>query len=305
MVITRQSSGIRAARQAFTLVELLVVIAVIGILIALLLPAVQAAREASRSVTCRSNLKQIGLGILQYDLIRRHLPTSRGFVSDPTYPQFQGRKPTAASAFVQILPFVQEEQLYKQFDPNLQIDQGSNVDFARTSIAWLRCPSMKAPNFELDPGWDSYAVCTGSAYDHFTNELDPNYNNGAIITPFNVSLDKFTNPPTVRAISRQDGTSKTLAAGELNFGLKNYPQGGPTSWAFYYPAISNAAMAGVFNADRLITSFREWDTFRSDHPGGVNFVFLDGTVRFISDTTNPDILKSLAARNDGGPNGSF
>jgi prepilin-type N-terminal cleavage/methylation domain-containing protein/prepilin-type processing-associated H-X9-DG protein len=297
MFNSRQSVGIRAARQAFTLVELLVVIAVIGILIAVLLPAVQAAREAARSSTCRSNLKQMGLAILQHDLVRRRLPSAETFTGNINGPA-SGIVLTDGSAFVQILPFMQEESLYKRYDPTLSISAAANVDFKNSAIAVLRCPTMQLPTAGADPGWDSYAVCTGSGYGHFTNESDPNYHNGAIVNPI---VRGVTTKTSAKLISQQDGTSKTLAVGELNFGLKNFPTGGPSSWAFYYPAVSNASMAGVFNADRLITNFWEWDTFRSDHPGGVNFVFVDGAVRFISDTTNPDILKSLAARNDGGP----
>jgi prepilin-type N-terminal cleavage/methylation domain-containing protein/prepilin-type processing-associated H-X9-DG protein len=301
------------SRGAFTLVELLVVIAVIGILIALLLPAVQAAREAARAATCRSNLKQIGLAMLQYDLAKKRLPPAQTFQlsSAATAATFGttgvgGVVMTDGSVFIGMLPYLEEGALFQSYDPTLSINDPNNIPFRDTPLKILRCPSMQQPDPALSPAWDSYAACTGSVYEHFINQNDPNYDNGAIINPI---VHNVLAKTSVQEINNLDGTSKTLAAGELNFGLKNFPggpqSGGPTQWASGYPCTAKASMAGVFNSDHLITGFWEWDTFRSDHTGGANFVLVDGSVRFIADTTNPDLLKSLAARDDGGPTESF
>ncbi len=145
------------------------------------------------------------------------------------------------------------------------------------------------------PGWGSYAVCTGSVYGHFVNQANPQYDNGAII-------DADKGRTMIRTISTQDGTSKTFLAGELNYGLTNFPPyGGATEWASGYPFCSTATTCGVWDSTQIIISgtFYELNTFRGDHPAGVLMVMLDGSVHFMEDTTNPGTLDLLAQRNDG------
>ncbi len=159
-----------ASRGAFTLVELLVVIVVIGVLIALLLPAVQAAREAARRMQCSNNLKQIALAFHQYDLAHHALPNT----SDAQW----------LSAFFNVLPFLEEESLYKQYDrsTSLSTPTAQNAAVASTPLAVFRCPSMIISDPTIQPvsgcTWGSYAVCTGSVYGHFSNNKAPGYDNG-------------------------------------------------------------------------------------------------------------------------------
>ena len=282
----------RTRLHGFTLVELLVVIAVIGLLMSLLLPAVQAAREAGRSTACDNNLKQIGLAIHQYDQIRKCLPPAQ---------------PLGTSPFLVILPYLDEQSLYSRYNQKLSYSDPANIDVTNSAIAAYRCPSMVLPDKAPSPGWSSYAVCTGSGDSHFTNASAPDYHNGAIVDPAAHHVRT-----SVYLISTLDGTGKTLMAGDMNYGLKNAAQltnnqivGGTTQWAFVYTGCAIGSIAGVFDSDHMITGFLEWDTFRSDHPGGVNFVMVDGSVKFISETTNDSILKSLAIRDDGGPSASF
>jgi prepilin-type processing-associated H-X9-DG protein len=152
----------------------------------------------------------------------------------------------------------------------------------------------------------SYGICTGSGYSRFpiaiaTGRPDPNNHNGAIIDPIRgkTSLAKITSA---------DGTSHTFLAGELDFGLVNYHErtggtgttaGGTTRWAFAYPGVTWCSTAGVFNSDRLVNGFLEWETFRSEHPSGVNMLFVDGSIRLITDTTDEETLDAMAAANDG------
>ncbi len=144
------------------------------------------------------------------------------------------------------------------------------------------------------PGWGSYAVCTGSVYGHFVNISAPGYDNGAII-------DTTKGTTRIRTISNQDGTSKTFLGGDLNFGLTNFLYGGATVWASGYPFSSTATTCGVFNSTKNMIpgTFYELNTFRSDHPAGVNMAMVDGSVRFIVDIMSPDTLNLLAQRNDG------
>src|SRR5262249_3479882 len=152
---------------------------------------------------------------------------------------------------------LQEEPLLRRYDPSVALDQPANADFRNTPLKILRCPTMRPPEPASSPAWDSYAACTGSVYEHFTNAADPNFHNGAIINPI---VHNHLAQTTVHEIATMDGTSKTLAFGELNFGLKNFPLGGPqsagpTSWNSGYPCTAKASMAGVFNSDHLITAF--------------------------------------------------
>ncbi|MDZ4817572.1 MAG: DUF1559 domain-containing protein [Planctomycetota bacterium] len=281
----------------FTLVELLVVIAIIGILVAMLLPAIQAAREAARRITCTNNLHQIGMGMLLFDHNYKRLPAAI-----QTHPSTGEH--LMGSAFISILPFMEESVLYSRYDMTKGPTDGTNLEVTRTKLPVFLCPSMVTPSGGTDGGVASYGVCTGSGYCRYplrTSDQKPDLtnHNGAIVDP-------IRGPTKVAVISMQDGTSKTVMVGELDYGLINIKErsggsidGGSTVWGTAYPGMTWCSMAGVFNSDRLVTGFLEWETFRSDHSGGVNFVMVDGSVQFISEETHPDILDRLAERNDG------
>jgi prepilin-type N-terminal cleavage/methylation domain-containing protein/prepilin-type processing-associated H-X9-DG protein len=285
-------------RSAFTLVELLVVIAIIGILVALLLPAVQAAREAARRSQCSNNLKQIGLAMLNFDSAKKRLPSS-----ETIHPTTMAR--TGGSAFVPILPYLEEEALFEQYDPTLNLSMSPNDAFSQASVAILRCPSMVFYSGDPPPGWASYAVNTGSTTSHYAHVMfTPDFHNGAIVD----ALAAPTKKTSVRLIGSCDGASKTFLAGDLDYGLigPTTACGGPpdisdyTKWADGYPVgRSHGTTYGVFNSDRLIINCAEFYTFRSDHPGGVNLVMVDGSVHFVRETIHSDTLKNLASRKDG------
>jgi len=267
--------------RGFSLVELLVVMAIIATLVGVLLPAVQSARESARRTQCGLKLRQIGLAAHLHDSVKRRLPGSLGE---------QGE-----SCFVPLLPFLEEGALYARYDATKPLADATNKEFRESRIAGFVCPSMVVPTPAPAPGWASYALCTGSGYGHFINSWHPEYHNGAIIQPNKGKV-------ALKNISAADGTTKTFLGGELDYGLGLIPgfgNGGLTRWAEGYPFQSSASTAGVFNATRLITGFRELDTFRSDHPGGVQMVFCDASVRFVPETASPDVLRYLANRADG------
>jgi prepilin-type N-terminal cleavage/methylation domain-containing protein len=285
-------------RSAFTLVELLVVIAIIGILIALLLPAVQAAREAARRSQCTNNLKQIGLAMLNFDNANKRLPPS-----ETINPMTMAR--SGGSAFIPILPFLEEETLFEQYNPNLSLSASPNDVFSQASVSVFHCPSMLFYKGEPPLGWASYAVNTGTTTSHhFYASSTPDFHNGAIVD----ALASDTKKTSVRLIGSLDGTSKTFLAGEMDYGLivpttlcgGGPGQGGNTKWADGYPVgASHGTVYGVFNSDRLVTGCPEWYTFRSDHPSGVIMVMVDGSVHFVRDVILTDTLKQLASRRDG------
>ncbi|MGD9128657.1 MAG: DUF1559 domain-containing protein, partial [Planctomycetia bacterium] len=148
-------------QKGFTLVELLVVIAIIGILIALLLPAIQAAREAARKLGCANNLKQIGLGIMNYESTHHHFPPGRvGCDRDSTGNYCNGiHQEVATSGFVAILPHLELQNIYDLFNfssgPWTEQDAswitvGSNRDAVAQRPPVFVCPSDTAEPFYKD-----------------------------------------------------------------------------------------------------------------------------------------------------------
>ncbi len=284
--------------------ELLVVIAIIGLLVALLLPAVQSARESARRASCVNNLKQIGLAMQQFDDRNKRLPSAE--MVKPSAP----RQANGASAFVPLLPFLEETAMYERFNPNQMVTSDTNYAIVRTKIAVFTCPSMAFIGNEPEPGWGSYAVSTGSAYPHFVNINDPEYHNGAIVDPLRPKIKLVS----IAKLGALDGTSHTFLAGDMDYGLSNIramegtsgiEPGGQTVWWSGYPTQSQGSTAGVFNADRIYIRFHELMTFRSDHPSGVNMLMVDGSVHFIDENTDADVLKYLAKRDDGKQPASF
>ncbi|HEY2827005.1 MAG TPA: DUF1559 domain-containing protein, partial [Pirellulales bacterium] len=194
--------------RGFSLVELLVVIGIVGLLIGVLVPAVQAAREAARSTQCGNHLKQIGLAMQMYSCARKRLPPAR-FSDDG----FNG-------ALLLILPYLEEQNAATQFDESVPYQSSpQNTAVANLAMPVYLCPSMQLPRGvpDSDPNCNetgapgSYAVSTGSGISFVFNFIPPQ--NGAIIHP------KFGSTK-IEKISATDGTSKTLLVGEMNYGLK-------------------------------------------------------------------------------------
>jgi prepilin-type N-terminal cleavage/methylation domain-containing protein len=288
-------------RHAFTIVELLVAITIIGILIALLLPAVSATREAARRMQCSNNLRQIGMALQMYNDQRGQLPPAgRGHLS----------------AFILILPYLENGSLYEQYDMDagayVSAGADQNKKVVQQKIPAYLCPSMylprEVPETNVLCGQESGAP-GGYALNVGTNNpwpLDAEYN-GAFADP-NTARGHSSNT-SMLTISNRDGTSNTLMVGELDYGLRdfvfltcleklNQVRGGTTIWGTGYPGYSLASTFGVYNSDHTVirgTNY-EWATFRSDHRGGCNFVMVDCSVHFIDETIDATVLDALATR---------
>jgi prepilin-type N-terminal cleavage/methylation domain-containing protein/prepilin-type processing-associated H-X9-DG protein len=275
-------------QRGFTLIELLVVIAIIGVLVAMLLPAVSSARDAARRNGCVNNLHQMAVAMHAHQSALRSLPSAsrRGLAS--------------GSAFVTLLPYLEEKALFDRYRDDLSPTEASNAEIAGTRLSVYICPSMVVPREVPDRGCGevaaigSYAVSTGTEKPWYKHT-------GAII-----ASEQGTT--TIPKISAKDGASKTLLIGEFDYDLKDLlwtncdrpgPRYGTAAWAIGYPGMSWASTWGVFNSDRLINGTDEWITFRSDHPGGVQFAMVDGSVRFVADSVDVAALNGLATR-DGG-----
>jgi prepilin-type N-terminal cleavage/methylation domain-containing protein len=135
-----RSSASPRSRAGFTLVELLVVIAIIGILVALLLPAVQSAREAARRMQCQNNVKQLGLALHNYHDTNKVFPPSAQF-RDESQIDSKTNNQLGPSWVVAILPFAEQQNLFNQFNLSVSITDNSNMIARSTPLPWMQCPS--------------------------------------------------------------------------------------------------------------------------------------------------------------------
>jgi prepilin-type N-terminal cleavage/methylation domain-containing protein len=283
-----------APRGGFTLVELLVVIAIIGILVALLLPAVQSAREAARRMSCQNNLKQIGLAVHNYHDAHNSFPLGD---LDGTY--------SRTSALIGILPYLEQTNVYQLYDFTKPHTDPVNQQVVSQRLSVYICPTnifvRKVPiagcDSERAPG--TYAVCTGSG-DPYGTPQSGAPNNGAIVN----AASGPTSMPDVR-----DGTSNTFLAGESHWAFKDYlftsgpcsgqVRGGFSYWSSPYPLATSFTTRGVFNPQARDGDSSRLGNFRSNHPGGLHMVNCDGSVRFWQEHLDHLLLDSLATRNGG------
>lgn len=278
-----------ARRSAFTLVELLVVIAIIGILVALLLPAVQAAREAARRVSCVNNLAQLGLAVHNYEFHYEHMPAGVINPDGPIRSEPQGQH---VSWIVQILPYIEQNALSRRFDLAAGAYAEENALVRAAQIRTLECPS-DPQSYQNEPqtvARSSYAGC------HHDVEVPIAEDNHGLL---------FLNSK-IRYADIDDGSSMTLLVGEAFTGspslgwvsgtratLRNTSQiAGPN------PQFPQPAGVGVVEQeDKVSATFV--GGFGSHHPGGMNAGFADGSTRFISQNIDPATLRQIGNRSDG------
>ena len=278
----------------FTLVELLVVIAIIGILIALLLPAVQAAREAARRMQCSNNEKNIGLGLLNYHDTHGVFPP--GTMGDPD----RGHA-LDWSWSARILPFMEVGDIHKQIDFSYHYNQYSatgpiaiNNRAMKTFVTTYICPSAPEPYL--------IACCGGIPGDEDTAET----NYSAVAThrtgdeafyardPDGTGIMYLYSATKIRDVT--DGTSTTFLVAECDLD-QNDPYN-PTSsqhWGKIWASENRVTTAYGINSDLGHVHA----PVRSRHPGGAQFVYADGHVDFVNEQIDQDILEALTTRNWG------
>jgi len=318
-------------RCGFTLVELLVVIAIIGILVALLLPAIQAAREAARRMSCSNNLKQIGTGELNFEGVTKKYPPARpgpdaskanevGLVGFPPGSRAAGKKGwerTGVSGFVLILPYMEEQALYDRFD----IDRGDGVWLSSASgiSPWrtpdkekamatrpsvMVCPSnlteAKTTLYQTwgeIPATGTYAFSAGHRGPH-AGQLNPV--NACRIKHHNSGLHLYWTRHSIKQII--DGTSKTFSVGEI---VSGHLIDSSNIWTYAYRYLdcfrtTNVALNTPPGVDAVPMPADDGEAanangaFASQHPGGGHFLFADGHVDFITDEIDYDTYQNYS-----------
>ncbi|MEL7496546.1 MAG: DUF1559 domain-containing protein [Planctomycetota bacterium] len=293
----------------FTLVELLVVIAIIGILIGMLLPAVQMVREAARRTSCMNNMRQVVLATHNFESANQIFPYA-------TRDRLEGDdSDTWATGFLQIMPFVERDDIAIRWDPNERRDSTvdndgdgfSNAMLTQMKIPTFLCPSMNDPSGQLRDNRApcSYLFSAGTQdvallhYARFYGIDEPRYDGAIIPTrtdPSDSSSANFEAETGMRSIS--DGTSNTFFLGETDFTPKGVPSteyGGV--WAFGYIGYAWGTTHHPFNKHDNTTTV--YGAFRSEHPGGASFAMCDGSVRFVAELIDQDLYDGLATRNGG------
>jgi prepilin-type N-terminal cleavage/methylation domain-containing protein len=318
-----QKSAIRfpRVRRAFTIIELLVVIAIIGILVALLLPAIQEAREAARRVQCSNNMKQIGIALHNYHNNNLRLP----------YGSDYGTKPTRAPTWpAMILPHMERQDHYDSFDFTKTMDDPANAAAVAANVEAYRCPSDAG---ERGGVRDARCICCNirpARKSHaiwYPGSMGPSPCNSCIFcpnpTPSSTNFccqgspcgDNGTAPGMfsrwktyIKFQDVTDGLSNTILCGEaipdMNFHNSAYGANMPTATtnipmnlklaASELPkaSMSDATLHSTNVANRAMG-------FRSYHRPGAMFLLVDGSVKFLIETIDYQLFNELGTRAGG------
>jgi prepilin-type N-terminal cleavage/methylation domain-containing protein/prepilin-type processing-associated H-X9-DG protein len=335
----------RRSLDGFTLIELLVVVAIIGILIAMLLPAVQQARESGRRTSCVSNLRQLGIALHNYESVKKHLPAAGTYADveeaiyyESSYWRIDLKSGTNYSWIVTLLPYLEEQSLYDQFDFKTNVTLNPRNPQA-AQPASLLCPSDAASGRQFkyyDVGTARQTIFGKANYAAFVNVYH---------------IDAWFYPAAMRLYGQKlsqilDGTSQTLMFAEIR--TREHPADQRGAWALPWSGSTllsfdfHPSGSGGKKDDRTAADYEpnprslgltqypnspypdvlyecpdtigeqfddmtcedRWDGYissapRSLHPGGVNVTFLDGHVGFIENDVDEYAMLYMVDPGDG------
>jgi prepilin-type N-terminal cleavage/methylation domain-containing protein/prepilin-type processing-associated H-X9-DG protein len=353
---------LRQTPRGFTMIELLAVLFILGILLALLVPAVQQAREASRRLQCQNNLKQIGLALHNYHDVHQMLPPANilagrgepygigllplGTIDRVAMGLSPGNEPDRIHAnwAILLLPHLDQGPLYQAYNSNLPVDDDANAAVRRTILPVMRCPTdayNDAPyeralmagvagrtyargNYGLNVGMNECLAFQPNCVNGWQTGTDDLLNTNATIwgsgvCGFNVSFS-FRHFP--------NGLSNMAAGDEIRAGIDAIDPRGVWALGMVAASLTSLHLAGPnanqrdgINACTLLTlrySEQELNRLgmpcgnatvpanfmahsRSLHPGMVNVLFLDGSVRAFSNHTDEDVWRRVHSKDDLGP----
>lgn len=257
----------KTPRRAFTLVELLVSIAITGILIGLLLPAVQMVRESARRSTCQSNMKNLGLALLNYESGHAAFPHGSTFKNHHSWG-------------TESLPFLEQRSVYDQIDfEAFWADPVQNEDVVFSDLPIFHCPS----SLKFFRGKTDYCGISGS----YRTEVEEIESNGMLFPAVDEKSD------AVKMSSVIDGGSQTIIVAEG-------ATVGPISFGYW------ACGLNCFGHEEAgVNASRHPDEIVADHPGGANVVLVDGSVHFIGVDVDADTVAALCTRNGYEPISEF
>jgi len=310
-------STYRGSNRGFTLVELLVVIAIIGMLVGLLLPAIQAARESARKVTCTNHLRQQGLALLSYHEINKQFPLGVADAPQGTYEE------TGYGWALALLPFIEQQALYDLVDPDWEPGpfhrKGKHLGIKHPGgdvpVEVFRCPSSPLPALsegefkDISSGYatNDYKACNGTGdLGMFFRAKDGKTAGSADLTPVEQRLSRGYWRVRIRDVT--DGLSNTIALGESSYFYERH-----LKWPIWLGApdydesvmfktgskeiincgIPNKTLAGFYGGLGV-----DDDCAFSGHAGGAYFAFADGKVRWLSESINMQVYSNLGTRND-------
>lgn len=284
-------------RNGFTLVELLVVIAIIGILVALLLPAVQMAREAARATQCKNNMKQMGLALHNYHDIYNRLPPGWSATADPEGPNGWG---WAAA----ILGQMEQGNVQDNLRYDLPIDNAANAQAREFVVPNYVCSS--------DPLENVFVIHGGADHDHGNDDnhkvddegtplfkiAKANYAGVFGVSDIEANASRgegtFYHNSQTRFASITDGLSNTLMVGERG------SRRGGSVWTGVVPGANEALSRIVGTADHTPNHpSHHFEDFSSYHPSGAHFLVGDGSVRRLNDQIDLATYQALMTRAGG------
>lgn len=301
-------------KSGMTLIELLLVVAIIGTSIALVMPAIQAARESSRRTTCLNNLKQCGVAIANHESAKKHFPP--GAIWDRWQLPEQRRR--HGSILVHLLPYIEQQELYDSFDfQQLDIDgaffPGTGERIGARVIDTYICPSDDHDTIFGYMAVHNYSASNGptEVYDN-PNCSCPHPWQSFEMAPID-NPDDFAGPFTRLGVTTRhkqisDGLSKTIFMGEVRVPCSVHAQAG---WAYTNNGSGYCTTLIPINYDTCDEAAVDpchrpctWNTdvgFKSAHDGGAHFLFGDGSVQFLNDSIDHQTYQFLGNKADGKP----